>query len=67
MTTQPFDTAPRDGRLFWAWHQHYECWDVMRFCQERGFLIANLCLPWEWRNSVLSYTDWAPLDTPAAP
>lgn len=66
MTTQPFDTAPRDGRLFWAWDGTAKRWDLLRF--GHTWMATRNGVFWFATHGV-EYTHWAPatIDPPAAP
>ena len=63
---EPFDTAPRNGRLFWAWQQYELRWQLMQNWLGTWYRAEVNIGEWCATSAIL-YTHWAPLDPPAAP
>lgn len=68
--SEPFATAPRDGRLFWAWHAYDQKWYLMRRTDDGWWLVQGIndrFPPWKTTFADGVFSHWEPLDPPAAP
>ena len=66
--SEPFETAPRDVRLFWAWDGTAKRWDLLRFATTGRWWATSNGTFWFFTAGA-AYTHWAPAphDPPAAP
>tara|TARA_E500000318_G_C3561926_1_gene213871 strand:- start:2608 stop:2796 length:189 start_codon:yes stop_codon:yes gene_type:complete len=56
MTWRPIETAPMDGRLFFAWRKHTAFPLMVRYCDEYGEFED-----FHYGHFIYSLTHWMPM------